>query len=63
MGAIDPEVEASEENVTSPEEIQRVIYENKITIQNYGNAMNYYVKPGDCDIKYIYLNREEKLAK
>ncbi len=52
LGAIDPEVEVSEENVTSPEEIQGVIYENQITIQNYGNAMNYYVKPGDCEVKY-----------
>lgn len=28
---------------------------NEITIQNYGNAMNYYVKFGGCGDKYIRL--------
>lgn len=31
-----------------------------ITIQNYGNAMNYYIKIEECDSKYIQLEREEK---
>ncbi len=26
-----------------------------ITIQNYGNSMNYYVKLGECGLKYIRL--------
>jgi len=29
----------------------------EITIQNYGNAMNYYVKLADCGDKYIYLRK------
>ena len=28
---------------------------NTITIQNYGNAMNYYVKFGGCQVKFIRL--------
>ena len=63
MGGIDLEVEVSEENVPLPQEIQGVMYENEMTILNYGNAMNYYVKPGNCYVKYIYLNTEVKLSK
>lgn len=29
--------------------------EDTITIQNYGNAMNYYTKLGECGAKYIQL--------
>ena len=29
----------------------------KITIQNYGNAMNYYVKLYDCGEKYIHFKK------
>jgi hypothetical protein len=55
IGAIDPEGEASEENLLLPQDIQGVLYKNEITIQNNGNAMNYYVKLGECDVKYIVL--------
>jgi len=30
-----------------------------IIIQNTGNSMNYYVKVGGCDMKYIVLEREK----
>lgn len=30
----------------------------ELIIQNYGNAMNYYVKLHDCDEKYIYLMKK-----
>jgi len=32
--------------------------EEQIIIQNYGNAMNYYVKLRDCGEKYIHLMKE-----
>lgn len=31
---------------------------DEITIQNYGNAMNYYVKLYDCGEKYIHFKRQ-----
>ena len=55
LGAIDPEGETSEEDLPLPQDIGGVLYKNEITIQNYGNAMNYYVKLGECDVKYIHL--------
>ncbi len=35
-------------------------YNGNITIQNSGNAMNYYVKIDECDSKYIQLERVKK---
>ena len=55
LGAIDTEGETSEEDLPLPQEIQGVLYKDEITIQNTGNAMNYYVKIGECDMKYIHL--------
>lgn len=55
LGAIDPEGEVPEEDLPLPQDIQGVLYKNEITIQNAGNAMNYYVKLGECDVKYIHL--------
>lgn len=55
MGAINTEGESSEENLPLPQDIEGVLYKNEITIQNSGNAMNYYVKLGECDVKYIHL--------
>ncbi|KFF02806.1 hypothetical protein [Chryseobacterium luteum] len=55
LGAIDSEGEASEEDLPLPQDIQGVLYKNEITIQNSGNAMNYYLKIGECDVKYIHL--------
>jgi len=55
LGAIDTENETSEKDMPLPEDIQGVLYKDEITIQNTGNAMNYYVKLGECDMKYIHL--------
>ena len=55
LGAIDTEGETSEEDLPLPQDIQGVLYKDEITIQNTGNAMNYYVKIGECDMKYIHL--------
>lgn len=57
LGAMDTEGETSEEDLPLPQEIQGVLYKDEITIQNSGNAMNYYVKLGECDVKYIHLIR------
>lgn len=35
-----------------------LFYENTIAIQNYGNAMNEYTKLGECDRKYVYLQKQ-----
>lgn len=40
-----------------PMGVDGLLSENEITIQNYGNAMNYYVKINDCDLKYIHLRK------
>jgi hypothetical protein len=37
--------------------IDGLFSEKEITIQNYGNAMNYYVKLDDCGEKYIHFNK------
>ena len=55
LGAIDPEGTNSEEDLELPRNIQGVLYKDEITIQNSGNAMNYYVKFGECDLMYIHL--------
>jgi hypothetical protein len=49
-----------QEDIVLPREVQGVLYENEITIQNTGNAMNYYVKFGECDLKYIHLLKTGK---
>lgn len=54
-GALDDEGEPIDKEITLPQDIQGVMYKNEITIQNSGNSMNYYVKIGDCDLKYIRL--------
>lgn len=36
-------------------EIQGLYSDNKITIQNYGNSMNEYLRFRECDLKYIEL--------
>ena len=38
--------------------IDGILYEDEIVIQNSGNSMNYYVKLGECDLKYIHLIKE-----
>ena len=54
-GALDDEGEPIDKEITLPQDIQGVMYKNEITIQNSGNSMNYYVKIGDCDLKFIRL--------
>lgn len=44
---------------TSPTSIEALLKDNEITIQNYGNAMNDYLKLGDCIYKYIVLDKEK----
>ncbi len=41
-----------------PDSIEGAYSENEIIIQNDGNSMNYYVKLGDCDRKFIRLVKE-----
>ena len=38
-------------------EIQGLYSDNKITIQNYGNSMNEYLRFKECDLKYIELTK------
>ena len=54
-GALNDEGEATDPDITLPTEVQGVLEKNQITIQNGGNSMNYYVKIGECDAKYIHL--------
>ena len=55
LGTIDNDGAESENDLPLPEDIQGVLYKDEITIQNSGNSMNYYVKLGECDVKYIHL--------
>lgn len=47
-----------DKEIALPSTVQGVLYKNEITIQNSGNAMNYYVKIGECDLKYIHLIKQ-----
>lgn len=60
LGALDEEGNPIEENLSLPQEISGELNKNEIIIQNYGNAMNYYMKLGECDVKYLYLIRNSK---
>jgi len=60
LGALDDEGNPIEENLSLPQEISGELNKNEIIIQNYGNAMNYYMKLGECDVKYLYLIRNSK---
>lgn len=42
-----------------PTDIEGLLYDGQINIQNAGNAMNYYVKFGNCDAKYIHLTKKK----
>lgn len=59
MNSVEDDIQ-EQEDIVLPQEVQGVLYENEITIQNTGNAMNYYVKFGDCDLKYIRLVKKAK---
>jgi len=44
-------------NEQLPTVVQGLLSDGEIVIQNTGNAMNRYVKIGECDLKYIHLKR------
>ena len=61
LGNIDQEDEEnSNEDLPLPQDIEGVLDEDGITIQNTGNAMNYYVKLRECDAKYIHLVKDKR---
>lgn len=43
------------EEIEIPKGIDFLYNKDTLTIQNYGNAMNYYTKLGECGAKYIQL--------
>ncbi|TDG36462.1 hypothetical protein EZJ43_08055 [Pedobacter changchengzhani] len=59
-GDISNEPDKDEPNADLPTVIQGLLGENEIIIQNYGNAMNHYLKVGECDVKYIHLKKTGK---
>jgi hypothetical protein len=48
----------TEKSKNIPVDIEGLYAENEITVQNDGNAMNYYVVLGECDRKYIRLVKQ-----
>jgi hypothetical protein len=42
------------------DQIEKLYANHKITIQNDGNAMNPYTNFGECDLKYIVLEKIKK---
>lgn len=46
-----------EKELELPIGINGSFVENEITIQNYGNSMNYYLKLNDCGEKFIRLKK------
>jgi len=60
-GDISDDLERDQQNsdiLELPEGIRGVLKPDGITIQNYGNAMNYYVQLQECGAKYIELKKE-----
>lgn len=53
----DDDEESSWGNDNLPTVVQGLLSDGEIAIQNTGNAMNRYVKIGECDLKYIHLKR------
>lgn len=53
----DSDEETSSVNDNLPTVVQGLLSDGEITIQNTGNAMNRYVKIGECDLKYIHLKK------
>lgn len=45
-------------NKALPTVVQGLLDDGEIVIQNYGNAMNHYLKFGECDVKYISLKKK-----
>lgn len=57
LGALDDEGSPVQEDVGIPQGLEGYLRENSIVIQNYGNSMNYYLQLGECDTKYIELEK------
>ncbi|MFY1045499.1 hypothetical protein [Chryseobacterium sp. GP-SGM7] len=55
LGGLDNEGEPIDKNLELPNSVSGSLYKDQITIQNYGNSMNYYVVFDDCGEKYIEL--------
>jgi hypothetical protein len=56
-GAIDGEQAIKAKKAKAPIGIEGLLSQDEISIQNYGNAMNYYVKFADCGDKFIHLRK------
>ena len=56
-GALNDEGEPIDASIKLPTSVEGILYKDEISIQNAGNAMNYYVQVGECDLKYIILKR------
>ena len=50
-------VDDNAKKTNSPVGVGGELQQDTITIQNYGNAMNYYVQIGGCQVKYLRLVR------
>ncbi len=53
------EENAEKLNLKIPVGIDAYVGRDTLTIQNYGNSMNYYTKFGECDRKYIFLIKQK----
>jgi len=62
-GALNDEGEPIDADIKLPTAVQGILYKDEISIQNAGNAMNYYVQVGECDLKYIILKRKASGSK
>ncbi|MEO5911397.1 MAG: hypothetical protein ABIP95_10945 [Pelobium sp.] len=58
-GDISNELNADKSSGDLPTVVQGLITDEEIVIQNYGNAMNHYLKIGECDIKYLHLKKDK----
>jgi len=59
VAQMDDQKQTSSEDSELPTVVQGLLTDKEIVIQNTGNAMNYYVKLGDCDLKYIHLKKRK----
>jgi hypothetical protein len=57
-GALDENSEPIDQDIALPEGLEGTIDENEIIIQNSGNSMNSYLQLGECDVKYIHLEKQ-----
>lgn len=59
-GDVTNEANTNRPNGDLPAVVQGLLDDGEIIIQNYGNAMNHYLKIGECDFKYIDLKKSIK---